>query len=81
MRIILRCGPAVNDNDYEANKFSQLEHSLAAKNMLYVWQSPLMLMSYSWVTFLVALTVHVCTPLIRYRGWNDGVKVRLQVLR
>lgn len=33
--------------------------------MLYVWQAPMMLMSYAWTTFLVALTVFMCKPWIK----------------
>lgn len=42
--------------------------------MLYVWQSPLMLMSYAWVMFLIALTLHVCTPLIEKHKWGNDTK-------
>ena len=38
--------------------------SFAELNMLYVWQCPLMLMAYGWGTLLIALTLHVCSPLI-----------------
>lgn len=49
--------------------------SFAELNMLYVWQCPLMLMSYGWATLLLGLTLHVCSPLIRYSG-HDKRKVR-----
>ena len=44
--------------------------------MLYVWQCPLMLMSYSWATLLIGLTLHVCAPLISDRAQN-GQKVAI----
>jgi hypothetical protein len=51
-----------------AKRFAEL-------NMLYVWQCPLMLMAYGWALLLVALTLHVCSPLIH----NDQDNAR-QVL-
>ena len=45
--------------------------SFAELNMLYVWQCPLMLMSYGWGTLLVGLTLHVCSPLISHHGRNE----------
>lgn len=43
--------------------------------MVFIWQFPSMTMAYSWVTFLAALTVHVCDPLIRRSPWSDENKV------
>lgn len=48
--------------------------SFAELNMLYVWQCSLMLMAYGWATLLVALTLHVCSPLIRHDA-DSGRKV------
>ena len=48
--------------------------------MLCVWQCPMMLMSYAWATFLIALTVYVCTPLINGDAWGDETKVTLSPL-
>ena len=36
--------------------------------MLYVWQCPLMLMSYGWAALILGLTLYVCAPLIDYQG-------------
>lgn len=44
--------------------------------MLFIWQFPSMTMAYSWVTFLAALTVHICDPFIRRAPWSDKNKVR-----
>ncbi len=33
-----------------------------SKRMLWIWQCPVMLMSYSWVLFLVGYALHVLTP-------------------
>jgi len=33
-----------------------------SRRMLWVWQCPTMLMSYSWVLFLVGYALHVLTP-------------------
>lgn len=43
--------------------------------MLFIWQFPSMTMAYSWVTFLAALTVHICDPFIRRSPWSDKNKV------
>jgi hypothetical protein len=42
--------------------------TFAEWNMLYVWQCPLMMMSYGWATLLLGLTLQVCSPLITYSG-------------
>lgn len=34
-----------------------------------------MLMCWAWVTFLAALTFHVCTPLIHWEREGDGKKI------
>lgn len=44
--------------------------------MLFIWQFPSMTMAYSWVTFLLALTVHICEPFIRRAPWSEKHKVR-----
>lgn len=43
--------------------------------MLFIWQCPSMLMSYSWVLFVAALTLHVTTPLIERHPWGGPSKV------
>lgn len=48
--------------------------------MLFIWQFPSMTMAYSWVTFLSALTVHVCDPFLRRSPWSDKNKVRIDRL-
>ncbi|KAF2671527.1 hypothetical protein BT63DRAFT_423727, partial [Microthyrium microscopicum] len=37
---------------------------------IYFWQNPLMLMSWSWVLFLMAFTLHIATPLIKHENWS-----------
>jgi hypothetical protein len=59
----------------EDSLISLLKDSGPNLNMLYIWQSPMMLMSYSWVAFILALTLHVLTPLIRGHTWGSGTKV------
>jgi len=49
---------------------------------LYFWQCPSMHMSYAWVSFFVALTIHVCrpmVPLIQRGEWTDDTKVSLPI--
>jgi len=38
--------------------------------LLWVWQSPMMLMSLSWVTFLMGYTLYGLTPLIQHSNWT-----------
>ncbi len=47
--------------------------------MVYVWQCPTMFMSYAWLTFLVGLTLHICTPLILGYPWGNNTKVSLKL--
>ncbi|KZM19832.1 uncharacterized protein EKO05_0004222 [Ascochyta rabiei] len=48
--------------------------------MLFIWQFPSMTMAYSWVTFLLALTVHVCDPFVRRSPWSDKNKTAIVYL-
>jgi hypothetical protein len=43
--------------------------------MVFVWQFPTMLCSYAWVTLLLGLAIHICSPFIRRDPWGDGQKV------
>ena len=43
--------------------------------MVFIWQCPMMFMSYSLCSFLSGLTIYVCTPLIRGEAWNSGSNV------
>ena len=63
-RVILRCPE-------KGHQTKQRRKSFAEINMLYVWQCPLMLMSYGWATLLVGLTLHVCSPLIPHSGNHE----------
>ena len=49
-------------------------------NPIYVWQSPMMSLSWGLGLFLMASTLHVCTPLIEGRSRGDGVKVCIILL-
>ena len=51
--------------------------------MVFVWQCPIMFMSYSVCLFLLGLTLLVITPLIRIkeRGWNKDVNVITSKIR
>lgn len=49
------------------------------RKMLFLWQCPMMFMSYSVCAFLAGLSVLVCTPLIRYKDdWTAGCNVSLE---
>ncbi|CAI6340598.1 unnamed protein product [Periconia digitata] len=38
--------------------------------LLFLWQTPMMLMHYSWVTFLVGYELYLITPLIGLGSWT-----------
>jgi hypothetical protein len=38
--------------------------------LIWVWQNPMMLMSFSWVTFLVGYELYLLTPLIHQDSWT-----------
>lgn len=44
--------------------------------MVFVWQCPIMFLSYSVCLFLAGLTLFVCTPLIKGDAWNSASDVR-----
>ena len=43
--------------------------------LLWTWQSPLMLMSWAWVCFIVGYTAHLVEPLVRRRAWTNECSV------
>lgn len=43
--------------------------------MIFIWQCPIMCLSYSVLFFLSGLMIFVCTPLIRGDSWNTGYNV------
>ena len=47
--------------------------------MLFVWQAPLMCMSYSILCFLAGLSSVVISPLASRPMWNNDASVRLSV--
>lgn len=57
------------------------ENNVVASNlMIFVWQCPLMLMSYSWASFVGALTLYLMQPFINQKAWNDDSKVTCRFL-
>lgn len=44
-------------------------------NMVFTWQAPMMLLSYSLIGFLMGLTICVLTPLYDGRDFDDACKV------
>ena len=43
--------------------------------IVFIWQCPIIFMSYSVCLFLAGLTILVCTPLIRGGEWNTDANV------
>jgi hypothetical protein len=57
------------------NKSRDMEQAKEAgmrcsRRLLFLWQTPLMLMHYSWVTFLVGYELYLITPLVRHESWT-----------
>jgi len=48
--------------------------------MVFIWQCPIMFMSYSVCFFLAGLTLFVCTPLIRGDNWSTASNVNISFL-
>ena len=46
--------------------------------MVFIWQCPFMFLSYSVSSFLIGLTLFVCTPLIRRDAWSTASDVSLE---
>lgn len=44
-------------------------------NMVFTWQAPMMLLSYSLIGFIMGLTICVLTPLYDGRDYDDACKV------
>lgn len=49
------------------------------RTMLYVWQSPLMALSYSMVLFMAGLLSYVISPFANKRLWDEDAKVYFRV--
>jgi hypothetical protein len=45
--------------------------------LVWIWQAPVMLMNYSWITFLVGYECYLLTPLINseHKTWNTAKSV------
>lgn len=52
------------------------KHREISWRMLWAWQCPAMLMSYSWVLFLVGYTLHILTPIFDESQAQTSYKVR-----
>ena len=81
-QIILRFRTDLDDIEGYASSYYRGPESLGRKgwtamNILYVWQSPLMLMSWAWFSLLVGLTLHVCSPLIAGNASRDEVRIAI----
>lgn len=57
---------------------ARLESNLWAeedRSLHWLWQTPMMLMSLSWVTFLVGFQAHVLSPLFAHGPWTTEKSV------
>jgi len=81
-QIILRYKTDLDDVEGYASSFFRGPEALgkkgwSARNIIYVWQCPLMMMSWAWGSLLIGLTLHVCAPLIAGDATKDETRVRL----
>lgn len=84
-QIILRYKADLDDVEGYAATFYSGPEALgkkgwAARNIIYVWQCPLMMMAWAWGSLLVGLTLHVCAPLIAGNPTHDEVRVSNHLL-
>jgi hypothetical protein len=66
------------DGDVEKNKEVSLKIS---PWLLLLWQTPLMLMHYSWVMFLVGYELYLITPLLARGEWTGRCTVSVKQAR
>lgn len=65
------------DTDCEAmaDKWCRLR-GVPSRYKQYFWQIPMMLMSGSWLTYLLGVTLYVLTPITRIDSWSTDSVVR-----
>jgi hypothetical protein len=68
--------PCNGTPDADPEHASQPQKEVSQK-MIWIWQSPMMLMSWSWVFFLVGYCLYLLTPLIHGLPWNTDSNVRM----
>lgn len=69
LRLVLR--PLLNvRGDLENAKDGQNTYMEPDAFMIYVWQSSMMLMSFSWVSFLAGYALYLLTPFTRRGAWT-----------
>lgn len=81
-QIILRFKTDLDDIEGYASSYYHGPESLGkkgwtARNIIYVWQCPLMLMAWAWGSLLVGLTLHVCSPLIAGNATTDEIRIAI----
>jgi len=77
-RVIIRSN-VFSDPD-PTSREAKMRQTITAASIEFVWQCPLMLMSWAWVSFLFGLTLHVLRPFIRREKWGDNHKVAILFL-
>jgi hypothetical protein len=75
---------AADNRELPSRIYSKTEKSLLRVdvrwNMVFTWQAPIMLMSYSSILFLMGLTIYVITPLYDGRAFDVESKVSVAFL-
>ncbi len=74
LRLLLR--PMRSDGESVPGAVLLLEPDV---KMIWVWQTPMMLMSLSWVTFLVGYELYILTPFTEGKGWTVESAVSFQI--
>jgi hypothetical protein len=64
-----------NDMSLTMDDLARIKLSWRSIAMVYLWQTSMMLMSWSWVAFLVGLTLHVIRVLLPWDPANADNKV------
>ena len=69
--VISDLGDGTEQASERLSKWSKIKE----RNILFVWQAPIMSLAHSVIFFLVGLISVVVSPFAKEVGWNDEAKV------
>ena len=65
----------VSDDAKQASEKLRKRRKIWERNILFVWQAPIMSLAHSFIGFLVGLISVVVSPFAKKIDWNDEAKV------
>lgn len=69
--------PSINITFGDTENTPRQNNREISMHMLWIWQTPMMLISWSWMFFLLGLLLHILTPVIRRNEWTMDCTVSL----